>query len=258
MTYLTFLLVFLLPPIVTLAALQRRPLAGVGGARGWYTLPLICVIAFAYTTPWDNYLVYRGIWGYGADRVLGVIGYVPLEEYAFFLLQPILTGLFLYVLFARKPSPIETNYQKTMRWGNAIYGLCTLLGVILLISGWESGLYLGLILAWASPVLLAMWLYAGPFFMRYRRAFRLAVAAPTLYLWIADRIAIGLGIWDISNQFTLDFDPLGLPVEEAVFFLVTNLLVVQGAMLFLFGDKIAEARQEHRATQTLLARSEDA
>ena len=73
-----------------------------------------------------------------------------------------------------------------------------------------------------------------------------------------DRVAIGLGIWDITNRFSLGADPLGLPVEEAVFFLFTNLLVVQGAMLFLFGDKIAEARRRQRATPTALARSENA
>ena len=255
MTYLTFLLVFLLPPIVVLAAAQRRPLAGVGGARGRYTLPLIGTIAFCYTTPWDNYLVYRGVWGYGTDRVLGVIGYVPYEEYAFFLLQPLLTGLFLYVLLARKPAPIETPYRRAMLAGSLVYGFCTVLGVGLLVSGWEHGLYLGLILAWAAPVLLAMWLYAGPFIARYRRTFVLGVAVPTLYLWIIDRVAIGLGIWDIANRFSLDFDPFGLPVEEAVFFLFTNLLVVQGAMLFLFGDTIAEHRRHQRATRAPLVRS---
>lgn len=255
MTYLTFLLVFLLPPIVVLAAMQRRPLAGIGGARGWYTLPLIGAIAFSYTTPWDNYLVFRGVWGYGPDRVLGIIGYVPYEEYAFFLLQPLLTGLFFYRLLAQKPGSVAAPYRKTMLTGSLVYLFCTLLGVGLLISGWEHGLYLGLILAWASPVLLAMWLYAGPFFIRYRHTFFLGVVVPTLYLWIIDRVAIGLGIWDIANQFSLDVDPLGLPVEEAVFFLFTNLLIVQGTMLFLFGDKIAAHRRQQRATQARLVRS---
>ncbi len=257
MTYLTFLLVFLLPPIVVLAALQRRPLAGVGGHKGWYTLPAICTIAFIYTTPWDNYLVFKGVWSYGADRVLGVIGYVPYEEYAFFIAQPILTGLFLYLLLSKAKSPQPRDGKQAHRWGSLIYLVSTLVGVGLLLSGWEQGLYLGLILAWASPVLLLLWLYAGRYIWRYRRVYVLSVAIPTVYLWIADRIAIGLGIWDISNQFSLDFDPLGLPIEEAIFFLVTNLLVVQGAMLFLFGDKIAEAWQQDRGWRVPLASSSD-
>ena len=259
MTYLTFLLVFLLPPIVLMAATLRPPLAGVGGARGWYTLPLICAIAFTYTTPWDNYLVFKGVWSYGADRVLGVIGYVPYEEYAFFLLQPILTGLFLYILLARNPETHDkSSNQAPQVSGSVVYLLCTIIGIILLLSGWDPGLYLGLILAWSSPVLLLMWLYAGRFIWRYRKTFVISVAVPTVYLWIADRVAIGLGIWDISNQYSLDLDPLGLPIEEAVFFLFTNLLVVQGAMLFLFGDKIAIARQQARSTRVPVASSKDA
>ena len=231
MTYLTFLLLFLAPPIAVLAALQRRPLAGVGGRRGRYALPLIGLIAFCYTTPWDNYLVYKR-------------GYVPVEEYAFFLAQPFLTGLFLYLLLSRTPRPRPVHARRVLLWGSAFYLAATLIGVSLLLSGWQHGLYLGLILAWAAPLLLLMWIYAGPFLWRYRNTFLLAVTAPTLYLWIADRIAIGLGIWDISDRFSLNFDPFGLPFEEAVFFLVTNLLVVQGAMLFLFGDQIAEQRRE--------------
>lgn len=240
MTYLTFLLVFLAPPIAVLTAMQRRPLAGVGGRRGRYTLPLISLIAFFYTTPWDNYLVYKNVWSYGPDRVLGVIGYVPVEEYVFFLAQPFFAGLFLYLLLSRKPRPRTVNARLALLAGCLCYLLATLIGVALLLSGWERGLYLGLILAWAAPVLLGMWIYAGPFLWRYRNTLFASVAVPTLYLWVADRIAIGLGIWDISNRFSLDFDPFGLPFEEAVFFLITNLLVVQGAMLFLFGDRITE------------------
>ncbi len=241
MTYLVFLLVFIVPPVLVLALTQPRPLAGLGGARARYALPLVCMIAFAYTTPWDNYLVYAQVWGYGADRVVGTVGYVPVEEYLFFLLQPLLAGLVLYRFLARGPGPVEatTMYRsfQSFFW-LAITGI----GAGLLLAGPPQARYLGLILAWAAPVLFGMQRFAGPFFRRYRRPMRLAVALPTLYLWIADRLAIGLGIWDISDRYSLGFDPLGLPVEEAVFFLLTNLLVVNGTMLFLFGDRIARAR----------------
>jgi lycopene cyclase domain-containing protein len=56
---------------------------------------------------------------------------------------------------------------------------------------------------------------------------------PTVYLWVADRIAIGLGVWAISDRYTLGFAPLGLPVEEATFFLVTTVISVCGVLLFL-------------------------
>ena len=241
MSYLSFLVIFLAVPILVLAWRQPRPLAGIGGPRARAALPLTCAIAFVYTTPWDNYLVYRDVWGYGPDRVLGTIGYVPYEEYAFFLLQPILGGLFLYRLLARSPlPPSQTPSRRAWGIGIGVYVALALLGAGLLLAGWSRGLYLGLILAWAGPVLLGMWIYAGRFVWRLRRIFLIGVAVPTLYLWIADALAIRMGIWYISDRYSLGIDPLGLPIEEATFFLVTNLLVVQGVLLFLFGDRIAE------------------
>ncbi len=242
MTYFTFLLVFLVPPILLLALTIPRDFRLQWGRRAWTALPLVSLIAFFYTTPWDNYLVYREVWGYGSDRVLGVIGYVPIEEYLFFVLQPFLTGLFLYHVLGRSNRPSFTlpdaGYGRARLVGAGVYGVLTLIGIGLLLSGWEHGLYLGLILAWAGPVLLGLWLFGGAFLWQRRHVFLVSVAIPTVYLWIADRIAIGLGIWDISNRFSLDIDPLGLPLEEAVFFLVTNLLVVQGVLLILAGDRV--------------------
>jgi hypothetical protein len=52
-------------------------------------------------------------------------------------------------------------------------------------------------------------------------------------LWIADRIAIGNGIWHIAESYTTGLNLFGLPFEEATFFLVTNVLITQGVLLFL-------------------------
>jgi lycopene beta-cyclase len=59
--------------------------------------------------------VWRGVWGYGADRVIGTIGYVPVEEYLFFILQPLLTGLWLYLVLtgARGPTPVPRLPART-------------------------------------------------------------------------------------------------------------------------------------------------
>lgn len=246
MSYLTFLLIFVVAPIGVLAATQPRPLAGVGGVRSAMAIPLLALIAFTYTTPWDNYLVYREVWWYGPDRVLGTVGYVPYEEYAFFVLQPVLTGLLLYHLLARWPEPAGLAGQPALArrgpaWstGGLAYLTITAVGVVLLLSGWARGLYMGLILAWAGPVLLGLWAYGGRLIWEFRRAFLVGTLIPTAYLWIIDRVAIGLGIWSISERYSLGFDPFGLPIEEATFFLVTNLLVVQGLLLFLHGDRLA-------------------
>jgi lycopene beta-cyclase len=237
MSYLAFHLVFILPPLVVLV--RVLPAASARwGPRGVWTLPVVALIAFVYTTPWDNYLLYRGVWWYGLDRVLGTIGYVPVEEYLFFMLQPLLTGAWTYQVLlggaggggaARRSA--QPGTFRTRVTGAALYLAAGVAGAFAL--GTERGLYTGLILAWAAPVLAAQWAFVAPRIVADPRAFLIAVWAPTLYLWIADRIAIGLGIWSISPRYTTGLHILGLPVEEALFFLATNLLVVQGVLLFL-------------------------
>jgi lycopene cyclase domain-containing protein len=243
MTYLVFHLVFILPPILALGLTLPRPLAGTGGRRAQWAIPLMCLIAFSYTTPWDNYLVANEVWWYGPDRVLATIGYVPVEEYAFFLLQPVLTGLFLYHVLVRWPrlaaAPSEGGTSGGVHAGHvgvaAALGL-TGAGVWLLTSGWAHGLYMGLILAWAAPIFVILWGFDGRRLWAMRRVVALAAGLPTLYLWIADWTAITLGIWTIGDATSFGVDPFGLPVEEMTFFLVTNLMVVKGILLFLFGD----------------------
>ena len=234
MTYAAFHLVFILPPIAGLAvayARQRPPephRVGVAWIAG------IALIAFVYTIPWDNYLVYREVWSYGADRVLAVIGYVPIEEYAFFVLQPILTGLWLMVVRSSRLVPEDPVASPgRVRVGMTVFWLAiTVIGVALWAAGGHA-LYLGLILAWCGPILTGMAWIGGDRFWAQRRLWLVAVGIPTVYLWVADRTAIDLGIWDIADATSLGWDPLGLPIEEAVFFLVTNIMVVQGLLLFL-------------------------
>jgi lycopene beta-cyclase len=253
MTYMQFHFLFIFPPILIMAALApsiRHRL----GSRGFLGLLAVPVIAFVYTTPWDNYLVYRGIWWYGADRVVGTVGYVPIEEYMFFLLQPVLTGLLtLHLLARRRPDPDDPSVAasgdaklrvvpglrleppparpgRVRVLGALPWFALTAVGAGLLTT--QSGLYMGLILAWAPPVVGFMWLYLGHELWRHIHVLGLAIGIPTLYLWVADAVAINQGIWTISPEYTFGVNPFGLPVEEATFFLVTNVLSALGVLLF--------------------------
>ncbi len=77
---------------MTLPRLNKRELLG---------LVLLPVAAVIWTTPWDNYLVASGVWRYDPSKVWNVIlGYVPLEEYMFFVLQSLGVG-FITVLLLR-------------------------------------------------------------------------------------------------------------------------------------------------------------
>ena len=235
MSYLVFHLVLVLPPIVLMAVTLPASLNELGGWRARAALPLIATIALTYTTAWDNYLVAREVWWYGPDRVLATIGFVPVEEYLFFILQPILTGLFLFQYLARRTDPLPVAGAGSA-WGGFFTFAAITGGGILLLTGGPEGLYMGLILTWACPLLAGMWLYDGETLWAHRRTLLYAVGVPTVYLWGADAIAITAGIWTISNTYTLGLAVGNLPVEEATFFLVTNLLVVKGILLLLYGS----------------------
>ncbi|MBL7977566.1 MAG: lycopene cyclase domain-containing protein [Bacteroidetes Order II. Incertae sedis bacterium] len=232
MTYLQFHFVFILPVIGLLWYMLPSKVAGTQG-KHWFYLLAVMGIAFVYTTPWDNYLVYRGIWGYGNERVIGVIGYVPIEEYLFFLLQPILTGLFFFQLYTRRKSERPTGllYPYVRYVGVTFWLLAACAGVYMLT--FDKTTYMGLILAWAAPVFAGMWYLIGSALWDIRRTFIWSLSIPTVYLWIADRIAIGLGIWEISRNYTIGWHILGLPIEEATFFLITNLLCLGGLSIFM-------------------------
>lgn len=236
MTYLTFHLIFLIPAIAGMLLVYRSPPIRNGNRRVRLAIPLVCLIALSYTTPWDNYLVAQEIWWYGPNRVYGTIGHVPIEEYLFFVLQPLFTGLFLYQYVGRIGVAPNATSSKSPWVGTAFFGGLTVLGAILLGVGHTPATYLSLILIWAPPILAGMWLYDGETLWAYRKTLLITTALPTLYLWIADAVAIRVGIWTISQEYTLGVSPFGLPIEEASFFLFTNLLVVKGILLLLYGS----------------------
>ncbi len=210
-----------------LALLQRRT------REPWWPLAALVGIAFVYTTPWDNYLVAREVWTYPPDAVLFTVGWVPIEEYAFFVLQTIITGFIVRLLQARWPVRSQPEPALAVRAsGASLFGLLALAGAAGVVAG-GPWLYLGLIVAWAFPVLSGMWWLGGHLVWARRRLVALAVVPITLYLWVADWYAITqAGIWNITDATRTGWEIAGLPVEEALFFLVTNLLVAQGLVMF--------------------------
>ncbi len=231
LTYLQFHLVFLVPVIVLLGIAVRRygrRTLLTPGAR-WAGTGVLVVVALVYTVPWDNYLITRGVWWYGEGRVVATVWHAPVEEYLFMALQPVVAALWLALL----PTPLgetPTDVTRRERVLGVAGGLAvTAVGVALLAR--EPTFYLGAIVAWAGPVLALQWGFGWPVLWALRRPVALGVLVPSVYLWAADRVAIELGIWVISERYTTGLTLVGLPIEEALFFLVTNLFVVQGLVL---------------------------
>jgi lycopene cyclase domain-containing protein len=226
LTYLDFHLLFLLPPLSVLAAsvtyrgVERWRLQAAG-------LVVIVALALLYTTPWDNYLISKGVWSYGEGRVAGRLWLAPLGEYLFILVQPVVAALWLFHLRAPQVSVGMSRRDRLV--GLAAGGLVSLAGAAMLTT--DSTFYLGAILAWGGPVFALQWAVGWRYLLAARRHVALAVGLPTLYLWVVDRFAIGDGIWIISDRYTTGLGLFGLPIEEAVFFLTTNLFVIQGLVL---------------------------
>ncbi|WP_178916034.1 lycopene cyclase domain-containing protein [Natronomonas gomsonensis] len=252
-TYAQFHFAFLLPVVAVLLAAAtvtrtrttRPTVWSVGRPVYWSGVAVVTLVAVIYTTPWDNYLIARGVWGYGEGQTFAHLGLAPVGEYAFFVLQPILTALWLGQLTLRRgwPETDAIGREDGERWltlgrfrraprllGAVVAVAIGIVGAALLTA--DATFYLGAILAWAAPVLFIQWVVGLPQLLYQRRTVALGVAVPTVYLWIIDRIALATGIWHISPTYTTGVALFGLPIEEALFFLVTNLFVVQGLVLF--------------------------
>lgn len=244
MTYFGFLLRFLGIPIVIFGIVayldHRRGKAIPANFRSWpfwAAVLLHVIVAVVYTTPWDNYLVATGVWHYDPALVTGIVlGWVPIEEYTFFVVQTVLAGLWLAFLlrrlrFADPPAPLQRSWRVAPV---AILGVLWLGSVALLVSGWPPGTYLSLLLAWALPPIMLQLGFGGDILRRYGLLVVLSIGALTLYLSIADYLAIGSGTWEINPAASLHWLIGGvLPVEEVIFFLTTNTLVTLGMVLIL-------------------------
>jgi lycopene beta-cyclase len=242
MTYFTFLGIFLFLPLIIVFCLTwldarkgRRLPAVLDTWPAWVAVLLHIFIALAYTTLWDNYLVASGVWYYDPQRVTGLtIGWVPIEEYTFFVLQTLLAGFWWIYLAKRvKLAGGPVLARVGLRVGASILlGLLVVTGIFILVSGNQPGRYAALILVWALPPIMIQIGWGGHILWHYRRLVLTALASVTLYLAAADLLAIGLGIWTIDPQQSYNIFLLGvLPIEEFIFFLVTNTLIIFGVTL---------------------------
>ena len=244
MSYFTFLLYFLVIPIIILLVFavvdRRRGLELPATLRAWppwAAIMLHVLIAVLYTTLWDNYLVATRVWWYDPELVTGItLGWVPIEEYTFFVLQPILAGLWLLVLARHMSS--ASKQERVLGWlrvaGPLLMGFFWLGSIAILVAGWQPGNYLALELAWALPPIGLQLAFGADILWRYRRLVFLAILSLTLYLSVTDTVAISLGTWTINPENSLDYLIAGLlPIEEFLFFLLTNTLITFGILLVM-------------------------
>lgn len=231
LTYLQFHALFVVPVLAGLALTAKYRL---GSRRDVFTATaILATLAVVYTTPWDGTLIQRGVWWYGEGTVLVRFWTIPLGEYLFFVLQTAMVGLWVARFEVATDRPLATPLR-TRLVGLAAAVVVVLVGLALLRS--DSGLYLGSLLAWSGPILAIQWAFGWHFLAGEWRTVAGATLAPTAYLCAIDSVAIRLGVWTISKQYTTGYaiPLLDLPIEEAVFFFLTTLFVVQGVVLYVW------------------------
>jgi 15-cis-phytoene synthase / lycopene beta-cyclase len=198
-----------------------------------------------WTTPWDSYLIHQGIWTYPAEVIIGpTLFRIPIEEIFFFCIQTYI-GTCLHILLnkpvllptylhrdADLPAESRLNYHK--RLGQIFFAFGFVVPLLNL-NGDKEATYMRLISIWASPVLYLLWSLAYQLLAGLPNSKTiLAINLTTLYLWIVDTFALRRGTWSIESGTKLGINlwPINLEMEEAIFFLATNTLIVFGSCAF--------------------------
>jgi lycopene cyclase domain-containing protein len=254
MTYFGFLAIFLFVPIIIFLLIARndsrkgRLNSGFkNGSAVWMAIALHMVVAVIYTTPWDNYLVATGVWYYNPELVTGMlIGYVPIEEYTFFVVETLLAGLWWWYLARRiAVTGLFTPSRQTRLFSTVVLALVWAVALGYLISGWPPATYLAITLVWALPPIGLQLIFGADILWRHIKLVLLTIIPMTIYLSAADSLAITSGTWTIDPQQSTGILMGSFPIEEAVFFLLTNILIGFGITLLLSNEseiRLAEIR----------------
>ncbi len=106
--------------------------------------------------------------------------------------------------------------------------------------------YLLLELGWSLPVIALHWLRGWRMLWRVRKALLWATLVPTLFLSLADSVALEQRIWSVSSLKTTGLFVANLPIEEIIFFATTNVIIVQ-SMLLLFSLRLRSVTEANTA-----------
>jgi lycopene cyclase domain-containing protein len=239
MTYLGFHLRFTVPALVLSLGLllsSNLPL------QTWSSIAVVLTVLFAlvvaFTSPWDNIAVKRGTWDFPSDRVWFRIYYLPVEEYAFFLLQTAIVSFLVIGLLWYSGGFSSIGH---IALAETIASAAFLL--IWFASGWlyrrcyqmpRRLTYAWHLLFWFLPVIGVQWIIASEVLLPNIGILALSTAVVGTYLTLADVVAVRRGIWFFDDSQITGFRFFRvLPWEEAAFFYITSALVAQSTLLLL-------------------------
>ncbi|SHK23039.1 lycopene cyclase domain-containing protein [Alicyclobacillus tolerans] len=246
MSYLSFLLTFILSANILLFLLlqKRKRGAKYDSPIQWnhrnrrLLFILLFIIIILYTTPWDSFLIHKGVWNYHRNQVIGITVYgVPIEEITFYILQTILILQWFTLIQFNIPVLHPQMYSKwKTRLASIIiwvfwFGIAITLYFVLNHRLSSHLTYLSLLGSWALFPLGIQMLYNAKLLLANSKLLFWVIFPPTLYLSVCDSVAIHQGIWYFHQSRILDLTVYGVPIEEIIFFLLTNTLVSWSAIL---------------------------
>lgn len=241
MTYLEYLLLFIILPLLIVMGMiiiNRHKQKEINNILSFIiSVSLLSVIALVYTTPWDNYLVQHGIWYYDTTKILGIVfGYVPLEEYTYFILETILVSSVVFFMiqigYIEIPEHISFKISKSKGILLSVLIISWIICLFSFIKGIIPMLYIDLLLLWGIPPILFQLLVGWELIGSNKSIIIPTIFVLGFYLSTTDFIAIQQGIWTISATFTIGINFVLLPLEEVVFFYITVILIVFGYIQF--------------------------
>ena len=238
MTYFGFLAAFILFPIFVLTIVgiwKRRKGKFINDSTIACAIGIHIILALLYTTPWDNYLVATDVWFYNPRLISGIIlGYVPIEEYTFFLLETLFMGLWWQIVARRITSLEAFKPSKRLRlWFPLIAAMIWLGSALVFLNDWKPVTYLSIILFWAIPPMIPQLAFGADILWHQRKLLAWTILPIGLYLSFVDSLAIASGTWTINPVQSTGIFIGKLPLEEGVFFFVTATLISFGMTLLM-------------------------
>ena len=91
--------------------------------------------------------------------------------------------------------------------------------------------YLLLEVVWFVPVIIGQWLLAPHILRAKWKAIPLVALPVAAYLTVKDKVALKDGTWAISAESSTGLKIDGVPIEEAIFFLLTSWVSAQGIIM---------------------------
>ncbi|KAI8581712.1 hypothetical protein K450DRAFT_185497 [Umbelopsis ramanniana AG] len=229
LTYMEVHLYFTLP-LLAILMLVHKPFTST---LTNFKLLFLCMVAMTTASIWDNYIVYHNAWWYCPTCVIAVIGYVPLEEYMFFIIMTVITVHFTSLVM-RWQLPVLSINPSTSKLTCDLSRYVPFFGLMGLgIVSWfwaipNTPFFYGCcILFYTLPVLAVLWYGSGLYIARRFKAVMVSVMVPTALLCIVDIVALRAGVWHINEKTSTEiFVVPDLPLEEFGFFLLVNTVIV--------------------------------